>query len=301
MRLSSSVSLNSDSISSAGVDRTRARLDNEPHVLGGLIAHVGDERQLSLVDQLGDFLHQPRLLHQPGNFGDDDRVGAAPGLLLVPARAHAERAAPGRIGFGDRFPAVDDEPAGGKIRAGDELQQRAASRLGIVDQMQRGVAQLGRVVRRDRGRHADRNSLRAVGQQIGETRPAVPPAPATGRRSWRGNRPHPRRCRRAAAGRPRSCALRCNDRRLRYRRRYCRNCPGRRSADNARKNPARAAPARRKSPGRHADGNCPSRRRRSWRTSSASRRDRGGAAACHRGCAGVPASIRRARPAERGA
>ena len=34
--------------------------------------------------------------------------------------------------------------------------------------MQRRLAELGRVVRRDRGRHADRNALRAVGQQIGK-------------------------------------------------------------------------------------------------------------------------------------
>ena len=32
--------------------------------------------------------------------------------------------------------------------------------------MQRGLAKLGGVVRRDRGRHADRNALRAVGQQV---------------------------------------------------------------------------------------------------------------------------------------
>ncbi len=38
--------------------------------------------------------------------------------------------------------------------------------LGLVDQMQRGVAQFGGVVRRDRGRHADRDALRAVGEQV---------------------------------------------------------------------------------------------------------------------------------------
>ena len=32
--------------------------------------------------------------------------------------------------------------------------------------MQRGVAQFGDVVRRDRGRHADRDALRAVGEQV---------------------------------------------------------------------------------------------------------------------------------------
>ena len=34
--------------------------------------------------------------------------------------------------------------------------------------MKRGVAQLGDIVRRDRGRHADRNALRTVGKEIGK-------------------------------------------------------------------------------------------------------------------------------------
>ncbi len=40
------------------------------------------------------------------------------------------------------------------------------SRVGLLDQMQRGFAELGRIVRRDRGRHADRDALRAVGEQV---------------------------------------------------------------------------------------------------------------------------------------
>ena len=39
---------------------------------------------------------------------------------------------------------------------------------GLVDQVQRGVAEFGGVVRRDRGRHADRDALRAVGEQVRE-------------------------------------------------------------------------------------------------------------------------------------
>ena len=40
------------------IDRAGARLDHEADVLGGLIAHVCDERQLLLVEQLGDALDQ---------------------------------------------------------------------------------------------------------------------------------------------------------------------------------------------------------------------------------------------------
>ena len=59
-------------------------------------------------------------------------------------------------------------PPVGKSGPWHVFQQRALARVRIVDQEQRGVAQLGGVVRRDRGRHADRDALRAVGQQIGK-------------------------------------------------------------------------------------------------------------------------------------
>ncbi len=38
----------------------------------------------------------------------------------------------------------------------------------MIDEVERGVAQLRRIVRRDRGRHADRDALGAVGEQVGE-------------------------------------------------------------------------------------------------------------------------------------
>ena len=234
MRLSSSVSLNSDSISSAASTVRALRLDHEADVLGQFVADVGDQRQLLLVEQLGDLLDQPRLLHLPRDLGDDDQIGAAAGLLLVPARAHAERAAAGRVGLGDRLARIDDRcrrsgnPGPARISAASC--ERA---FGIVDQEQRGVAELGGVVRRDRGRHADRDALRAVGEQIRETRPAAPPARSRCRHRSGGNRPRPRRCRRAGAAPPRSAAPRCSAWPPRYRRRYCRNCPARRPADSA--------------------------------------------------------------------
>ncbi len=133
-----------------------------------LVAHIGDERRLALIDQFRDTLHDARLLHQPGDFGDHDLISAAPGFLFVPARAYAKRAAAAGIGFGDRLARIDHEPAGREIRAGHVFHQRLAARVRIVDQEQRGVAQLRSIVWRDRGGHADRNTLRAIGQQIGE-------------------------------------------------------------------------------------------------------------------------------------
>ncbi len=40
----------------------------------------------------------------------------------------------------------------------------------MLDEVQRGVQQLRRIVRRDGGRHADRDTLGAVGEQIREGR-----------------------------------------------------------------------------------------------------------------------------------
>jgi hypothetical protein len=141
------------------IDAARARLEHQPDVFGRFVAHVGDQRQFLFVDQFGDALDQAHLLHLPGNFGDHDQISAAAGVFGLPARAQPERAAPGGVGFRDRLRRIDDHAAGRKIRAGHVLQQRAAARVRRLDEMQRRVAQLGDVVRRDCGRHADRDAL----------------------------------------------------------------------------------------------------------------------------------------------
>ena len=81
------------------IDAAALRLEHEPHLLGRLVAHVGEQRQLLLQQQLGDAGDEPRLRDLIGNLGDDDLVGAAAGVLLRPARAQAEAAAPGLVGL----------------------------------------------------------------------------------------------------------------------------------------------------------------------------------------------------------
>ena len=48
------------------------------------------------------------------------------------------------------------------------LQHRRVVGLGLVDQHDRRVVEFGDIVRRDVGRHADRDPRRAIGEQIGE-------------------------------------------------------------------------------------------------------------------------------------
>ncbi|MGY4333644.1 hypothetical protein ACVWWG_008061 [Bradyrhizobium sp. LB7.2] len=150
------------------IDILRLRLDYDTDVFGRLVPDVSDQRQLLLVQQFGDLLDQARLLHQKGYLGDDDDPGAACALFLLPSGADAERAAAGGIGFSDRLLGIDADAAGREIRALDPFQQRLGFRVGLLDQMQRGFAELGGVVRRDRGRHADRDTLRAIGEQVRE-------------------------------------------------------------------------------------------------------------------------------------
>ena len=82
-----------------------------------------------------------------------------------------------------------------------------------------------------------------------ETRPCLRPGPPSGRR------------------RPGSGALRYSASPQHYRRRYCRNCPARRPAACAAKNPAPAAPSHHRPTRRRAGDICRSRRRRRGRIS----------------------------------
>ena len=60
------------------------------------------------------------------------------------------------------------DAAGGKIRALDEFEQAAVLHVGIFDQRHQRAAQFAQIVRRDGGRHADRDAGRAIGQKIGK-------------------------------------------------------------------------------------------------------------------------------------
>ena len=249
-RVSSSVSLNSCSISRTG---------STVRLFGSSTRRTSSADSSRTSASSGSFfacsssamrVDQPRLRHLVGNFGDDDLIGAAAGIFAAPsARAggscRARSCRPRTIDLAR----LDDDAAGRKIGPGHEIDQLVGGGVGELDQMQRRVAQLADIVRRDVGRHADGDA---------------------GRRRWRagwGNWPGSTdgSCSRAVVvgaevdgvlvdaveqlrARSRSAALRCSGRRRGYRRRYCRNCPGRRSADSGRRSPARGGPARRRSP-----------------------------------------------------
>ena len=145
-----------------------ARLEHDAHVVGQLVAHVLEDRQLLGVDDLGDALDQLALLDLVRDLGDDDPVLAARQLFLLPARAQAEGAAAGLVGLDDRLARLDQDAAGREVRPLHQVDERVDAGVGRPDQVQQRIAQLARIVRRDRGRHADRDAGGAVGQQVGK-------------------------------------------------------------------------------------------------------------------------------------
>ena len=150
------------------VDGAALRLQHDAHVLGRFIAHVGEQWQLLGGQELGDLLDQAALLHEIGNFGDHDLPGAARQFLHAPAGAHAEAAAAGPVGFEDRGAVVDDDAARREIRSLHQLADLLIGRIRRLDEVQRGVTEFGRVVRRDRGCHADGDAGGTIGQQVRE-------------------------------------------------------------------------------------------------------------------------------------
>ena len=66
---------------------------------------------------------------------------------------------------------LDDHAAGGEVGAGERgaaASPRCA--FGVADQVEASGAELGEVVRRNRGRHAHGNARGAVGQEVGKAR-----------------------------------------------------------------------------------------------------------------------------------
>ncbi len=151
-------------------DRVALDLDDDAHAVAvGFVAQIGDALDPLLAHQLGDPLDQRRLVDLIGDLGDDQRFAVLAQLLDRDFRPHDDRAAPGRVGGADAG-AAEDRAAGGKIRTGNELHQLFEADVGLVHQRQHAVDRLAEIVRRNVGRHADRDAAGAVDQQVGEAR-----------------------------------------------------------------------------------------------------------------------------------
>ena len=151
------------------VHGTALRLEHDADIGGRFVAHVGEKRQLARVQQLRHLLDHPRLLHLMGNLRDHDLIESARPRLDRPAGAQPEAAAPGPVRLDNGVAGLDEDAAGGKVGPRHQVDELVDGRLfRKLEQVEQRVAQLARVVRRDAGRHPDRDPRGAVGEQVGE-------------------------------------------------------------------------------------------------------------------------------------
>src|SRR5690606_30385323 len=99
----------------------------------GLVAQLADTFEFLFLDQLGDLLDQPRLVHLVRDLGDDDRFAAVVGHFDLGLGTDAHAATAGAVAGDDAGSTVDD--AGGReIRARDVFHQPVDVDFRIVDQ-----------------------------------------------------------------------------------------------------------------------------------------------------------------------
>ena len=144
-----------------------AQLDDDPHaVLVGLIAQFGDALDLFVAHQFCNFFQQSRLVDLVWQLGDHD------GLLVVAAdifnmrpRSQVYASPACRVRLVDPARAIDHR-SGWKIRARYVFDQIADFDFRVVDQGHAGRHDFPQVVRRNIGRHAHRDTGRAIDQEI---------------------------------------------------------------------------------------------------------------------------------------
>ena len=151
-------------------DRFALELDDDAHAVAiELVAQVRDSLQFLLANEFGDLLDQRRLVDLIRDFRDDQRFAILAQGLGVDLGAHDDRAAPGVIGGADAGAAENRAP-GREIRPGNMFHQILDGHVRLVHQREQSVDRLAQIVRRDIGRHADRDAARAVDEQVGKAR-----------------------------------------------------------------------------------------------------------------------------------
>ena len=149
--------------------RTTLQLNHQAHAgFVRLVLDVADVFNLLFVDQLGHALLQRLFVHLVGQFVDDDGLAlAAVDVFKVALGTHDHTATACAVALFHAADAVNNA-GGGEIRRWHDIHQVVDGRVGVAQQVQTGIHHFIEVVRRNVGRHADRNTSRAIDQQIGK-------------------------------------------------------------------------------------------------------------------------------------
>ena len=149
---------------------TALQVKNDAHAVAvALVTNVGDAFDLLIVDEVGGVLDEARLVDLIRDLGDDDGLAVFDGVLELRAGADRHVATARVVGSEDTF-VTADEAAGREVGALNDLREVFECRRRLLDQVDGGVDQLSQIVRRDVGRHADRDAVGSVDQQIRSAR-----------------------------------------------------------------------------------------------------------------------------------
>ena len=149
------------------VDAVRARdqHDADRILVVRFVADVLDHRQLLRAHLVRDLFDDLRRRHLVGQGGHDHVA-----VFAAPDRTAAHRTVAGRVHRGDLGRRRDDFGCGREVRALHVLAELGDARGRFVEQPDAGTRDLAQVVRRDVGRHADRDAGGAVEQHVRHAR-----------------------------------------------------------------------------------------------------------------------------------
>ena len=87
----------------------------------------------------------------------------------MPLGTKPETTPAGGIGFNEALARLNTDTARGEVWPLDRVEERFRSCTGCFDQVDRGVDQLKGIVRRNAGRHADRDARCTISKQVGKS------------------------------------------------------------------------------------------------------------------------------------
>ena len=142
--------------------------ENDTHAVAiTFVADVGDAVDFLFVDEGGDVGDELRLVHLIGDLGDDDALAVFAEFFGEGLGAHLDGAAATGVAI-DNTGAAEDKATGGEVRAGDDGEHLGEGHPGVFDDGDEAVDDLGKVVWRDVGGHADGDATGAIDQEIGD-------------------------------------------------------------------------------------------------------------------------------------
>ncbi len=152
-------------------DLPALELDHHAHArLVGFVPDIGNAFYPLVDHELRDLFEESLLVDLIRKLVDDDRLAVASAdVFEVRTGTHDDPAAAGAVTLVHSRNAVNDA-RGRKVRRRHELDQFLDRALRLMQNVQAGVDHFAEVVRRNIGRHADRDARGSVDQQVRDAR-----------------------------------------------------------------------------------------------------------------------------------